>query len=363
MTNAQDLKDACQHKLEEYWSEINSLADKNISFLSDQLLLDQIKRSINSQTKSYRYVLLTQLLAKVVDPLLDSRSLMMRSDLEGAFDPRSLCKNVIVLFDGTNENVLGGSQDPYVSKPLRHSTLSLDHIDELKDKEGWRVLCAILDDIENKKEPEFTEAVLKQTLLEIYHRLSTMRVKYPIPKRISLQTTKNIIKSFLEIQSGGEHPVVVTYSIFKTIGNRFNLYDEIKRAKINASDSSTGMTSDIQCFSEGEIVLTIEVKDIELSISPIKSKLKYARSQQVSNLLFIAQKGVRDREEIGLLIEHEFSGGQNLYVFDIMDFMSPILVLLDEEGRIEFLTNICETLDGYSEIKSRQDWSRLLFEI
>jgi len=123
------------------------------------------------------------------------------------------------------------------------------------------------------------------------------------------------------------------------------------------------MTSDIQCLSEGEIVLTIEVKDIELSISPIKSKLKYARSQQVSNLLFIAQKGIRDKEEINLLIEHEFSGGQNIYVFDIVDFISPILVLLDEDGRIEFLTNICETLDSYSEIKSRQEWSRLLFEI
>jgi len=134
MTIAQDLKDACQHKLEEYWYEINRLADKNISFLSDQPLLDQIKSSINSQTKSYRYVLLTQLLAKVVDPSLDSRSLMRRSDLDGAFDPRSLCKNVIVPFDGNNENVLGGSQEPYVSKPLRHSTLSLDHIDELKDK-------------------------------------------------------------------------------------------------------------------------------------------------------------------------------------------------------------------------------------
>jgi hypothetical protein len=363
MSDAQNLKESCERKLNEAWTEINNIPDKNVVFVADSTFRDKICASVNSPTKSYRYVLLTQLLAKIAEPSLDSRSLMMRSDLDGAFDPRSLCKNVIVPFDGNNENVLGGSQEPYVSKPLRHPTLTLNHINELKDKEGWKTLCSILDEIENQKTPEFTNAVFKQVLLEIYRRLSTMKVLYPTPKRISLQTTKNLIKKFLEIQSGGEHPVVITYSIFKTIGERFNLYDEIKRAKINASDSSTGMTSDIQCISDGKIVLTIEVKDVELTISPIKSKLKDARSQQVSNLLFIAQKGVTNKDEIDLLIEHEFGSGQNLYVFNIIDFINPLLVLLDESGRIDFLINIGKTLDNYSEIKSRQGWSKLLFQI
>lgn len=363
MLNAQDLKDACKNKLDEHWSEINNLADKNMAFITDPQLCKRINRAINSQTKSYRYVLPTQILAKIVDPTLDSRSLMMRSDLEGAFDPRSLCKDVIVRFDGNNENVLGGSQDPYVSKPLRHPTLSLDHIDELRDKDGWKNLVSILSYVENMREIEITETVFKQVLLEIYHRLSTMVVRYPIPKRISLQTTKNIVERFLDIPSGGEHPVVITYAIFKTISEKFNLYDEIKRAKINASDASTGMPSDIQCVSEGEIVLTIEVKDIALSISPIKSKLKDARSQQVSNLLFIAQRGITDEREINSLIEHEFSGGQNIYIFNILDFINPLLVLLDEGGRVDFLIDICKTLDEYSEIKSRQIWAGLLFEI
>jgi len=363
MPNAQDLKDVCKIKLETYWSEINNLVDKNNSLINDERLCALIKQSINSETKSYRYAILTQLLAKVADPKLDCRALMTRSDLEGAFDPRSLCKDVIVPFDGNNENVLGGSQDPYVSKPLRHPILSLDHVAELRDKGGWKNLVSIMEYVESQGDTEFTEAALKQVLLEIYHRLSMMSVRYPIPKRISLQTSKNILKNFLDMQSGGEHPVVITYSIFKTIGEKFKLYDEIKRAKINAADASTGMPSDIQCITGGEIVLTIEVKDIALSISHIKSKLKDARSLQVSNLLFIAQKGIIDENEISLLIEHEFSGGQNIYVYNILDFISPLLVLLGEGGRIDFLTNIGKTLDEYSEIKSRQAWSKMLFEI
>lgn len=363
MLNAQELKEACEEILEQFWYEINNLPDKNIVFLDNRDLLANIKNSINSNTKSYRYVLPTQLLAKMVDVDLDSRSLMMRSDLEGAFDPRSLCKDIIVPFDANNENVLGGSQDPYVSKPLRHPTLALDIIAELRDKEGWKTLCSILNEIETKKDTVFTEKVFKQTLLEIYHRLSTMRVRYPIPQRVSLTITTDLVEKFLELPSGGEHPVVITYSLFKTIGELFNLYDDIQRAKINASDSSTGMVSDIQCLSKGEIILSIEVKDTDLTILQIKSKLKDARAQQVANLLFIAQREIINEKEIDSFIEHEFSSGQNIYVFNILDFMTPILVLLDEGGRKKFLINICDTLDEYSEIKSRQIWSKLLFDI
>lgn len=363
MLNAQELKDACKIELDDQWSEINNLVDKTVPFINDARLRTLIKQSINSETKSYRYVLLTQLLAKISDPTLNSRALMMRSDLAGAFDPRSLCKEVVVPFDGNNENVLGGSQDPYVSKPLRHPTLSLDYIDELRDKNGWETLVSVLEYVENQENIEVVESILKQTLLEIYHRLSIMVVRYPLPKRISLQNTKNILRNFLDIPSGGEHPVVITYSIFKTISEKFKLYDEIIRAKINAADASTGMPSDIQCISNGEIVLTIEVKDTALSISPIKSKLKDARSLQVSNLLFIAQKGVIDQNEINLLIEHEFSAGQNIYLFNILNFIDPLLVLLGEDGRIDFLVNIGKTLDEYSEIKSRQIWSKMLFAI
>src|SRR3990172_5870666 len=58
-----------------------------------------VGRSINSTTKSYRYVLPTQVVAKVVDPALDSRSVQEGSDLAGSFDARSLCHKVIVPFD------------------------------------------------------------------------------------------------------------------------------------------------------------------------------------------------------------------------------------------------------------------------
>lgn len=361
MSSRPEFIKLCKEELAKSWADIIELDDKDVSFVSDPLRT-MIKECVNNKgTKSYRYVLPTQILAKVIDPSLDSRSLMAASTLPGAFDARSLCHKVIVPFDKENENVLGGSSEPYVNNPLRVPSITKENMKQQKDKEGWRKLYSILGNIEEKNDEEFTKLVFKQVLLEIYHRLSFTRVAYPVPMRISYDSTKKILTEFLNIPSGGEHPVVITYSIFKTIGEKFGLYDEIKREKINASDSSTGMISDIQCISSGNIVLSIEVKDKDLTIEQAKSKLKDARTQQVSSLLFMVQRGIDER--FGNFIEQEFSSGQNIYLFNILDFVSPLLVLLGESGRIEFLRNICENLDKFSEIRSRQIWAKLLLEI
>jgi len=362
MTSRPEFIESCRQELVKNWKDILELEDKTVLFTS-QSLKDMIKDCINSGTKSYRYVLPTQLLAKLMDPSLDSRSLMAASPLAGAFDARSLCHKVIVPFDKENEDVLGGSPEPYVNNPLRVRAITEENIGQQKDKEGWRNLCTILKEVEERNNQEFTRTVFKQVLLEVYHRFSSIRVAYPIPMRISLESTMKLINDFLSYPSGGEHPVVITYSIFKTIGEIFGLYDEIKREKINASDSSTGMISDIQCISSGRIILSIEVKDKELTIEQAKAKLKDARTQQVANLLFIVQKGVSDKKGFESFIGQEFSSGQNIYLFNISDFVTPILVLLGELDRITFLKNVCKNLDEFSEITSRQTWAKLLLEI
>ena len=65
-----------------------------------QRISDAISRSINSRSKTYRYVLPTQLLAKVADPRLDCRSIQATSNLTVAFDggawPKTLSSHSIV---------------------------------------------------------------------------------------------------------------------------------------------------------------------------------------------------------------------------------------------------------------------------
>jgi hypothetical protein len=95
--SASEFFDRCAAELERAWSAV--AVDTADDPLVPENIQSAIDRSINSQTKTYRYVLPTQTLAKTVDPALDARSLQEGSELPGAFDARSLCHRIIVPFD------------------------------------------------------------------------------------------------------------------------------------------------------------------------------------------------------------------------------------------------------------------------
>ncbi len=354
--------EGCKSILESSWNVITDSTNPTIPSIPTTLC-EAIKRCINSKTKTYRYVLPTQLLAKVKDPSIDCRSIQVASGIQGAFDARSLCHKVIVPFDKTHENVLGGSTEPYVSNPLRVPRITKEYREPQKDKEGWDNLCLVLDEVEKINDPNSTKSVFEQTLVEIYSRLSQVQVKYPIPTRIDLTSTINLIIEFISIPSGGDHPLAVSFAMFKSIGERFKLYDEVRRLKITSSDTSSGRVADIECLVSGKIVLAIEVKDKILTIEQVKAKVDEARSQQVSELLFLAEQGVSSEEELQNLINHEYTIGQNIYELNLVRFLTSILILFGEAGRREFLINLGKTLDEYSDIKNRRKWAELLSSV
>jgi hypothetical protein len=104
------LIDRTSRLLNEAWKEIIKLAKagKLDDCLSEKALIAAVRESVNSRTKSYRYVLPTQVLAKLADASLDCRCLQASRGGAGAFDARTIAHKVVVPFDQANENVLGG---------------------------------------------------------------------------------------------------------------------------------------------------------------------------------------------------------------------------------------------------------------
>jgi len=117
-------------------------------------------------------------------------------------------------------------------------------------------------------------------------------------------------------------------------------------------------------FANDNIVLAVEVKDRELVLDHIASKLPDLRSKQVSEILYIAQQGINEgnRKNIEHLVEKEFASGQNIYVFkDVLEFASGILAMLGESGRRRFLEVVGENLDTYgAAIEHKKSWADLL---
>lgn len=327
-----------------------------------------INRCINSKTKSYRYVLPTQLVAKMVDSSLDCQCIQAGRGKQGDFDARSVCDQIIVPFDRRHHNVLGGAPEPYVNNPLRVPEISTVYRARQKDKQGWDDLIFVLQEVEKKRDANFTELVFKQTLITIYRRLSIIQVTYPIPKRISLKRTEGLIDKYLSVSSGGERVLTIVSALMEVIGERFGVFQEVCRRTITAADRPSGLVADIECRdSQRNIVLAVEVKDRELIFNHIATKLPDMRAKQVSEILYIAQQGIhsKNQEKIEKLIETEFTSGQNIYIFkNVLNFSSSILALIGEDGRRRFLENVGKNLDTYkAAIQHRHDWADLLSRI
>ena len=318
---------------------------------------------LTSKSKSYHYVLPTHLLAKCVNPALDAHSIQISYGGDGAFDARSLAHQVIVPFDQGNFCVLGGAPEPYANNPLRIPGVTPAFAGAQKQQGDWAKLIAVLDAVEDAADQVFSATVFDQILFEIYGLLAEARVIYPTPNRISLDGTHEIVQKFLAEKSGGDRMEALATALFQTIGARFKLFDEVRREKVNSADRSSGMSADIECLANAEIVLLVEVKDRSLTLVQLGSKLDHVRAEHISEILFIAQGGKdpKDKEPINARIAQEFISGQNIYVSNFADFGLGIFILLGEDGRVEFLRQVGPELDrGGSSIQHRRRWAELL---
>ncbi len=364
------LVEQCKAFLKVHWETVTAALEAG-SFCDPLLpesvpLRDHIVACLKSQTKSYHYVLPTQVLAKCIQPSLDCHALMARYDHPGAFDARTIAHKVIVPFDQANHRVLGGSEEPYVNKPLRCPAVIAEYRDQQKCKADWDRLVAVLDAVEEAGAPQFTEKVLDQILAETYRLLAEARVVYPTPHRVSLPRTIEAIQRFTGVRSGGDRAEVVCTALFRTIACEFGVFDEIRRTKVNVADTASGMAADIECSLDGRVVLLVEVKDRSLTLTQLDSKLDVARAKRISEILFLAEQGIADVDhpKVQERIQREFSSGQNIYVSNFVDFSAGILILLGEKGRVRFLSLVGEELDTTgSAIAHRRAWAEVLRSI
>lgn len=174
MADELSLSEKCQEYLQQRWNHIlKFIEDKpGVDPLKKEhnFLKENIKNCLTSNTKSYRYVLPTQLLSKSVDHSLDCRSLQAAFESEGSFDARTVAHKVIVPFDKENHNVLGGSNEPYVNNPLRCTSISKANRARQKNKKDWDKLIYVLDTVQNKNDKDLwpcKKNFLKKSILDL----------------------------------------------------------------------------------------------------------------------------------------------------------------------------------------------------
>lgn len=370
MNSEKSFSKKCKDYFSKQWDSISKKIESEV-FIdplkeNESKLKKLIVDCLTSKIKSYHYVLPTHLLAKCVNPELDCHSIQTSYDKPGSFDARTIAHSVIVPFDQSNHKVLGGSAEPYVNNPLRCPAVIKDYESQQKNKEDWNKLIKVLNTIEKKNNNSYTKKVFQQVLIEIYHLLSEAQVVYPTPNRVSIKQTLRLITDYSAYKSGGDRIEAICTALFRAIAEHFKLFDSVRRQKVNAADASSGMSADIECYLKQNIVLLVEVKDRSLTLTQLDSKLDIARSRKISEILFLAEKGIAapDNEKIEQRIISEFTSGQNIYVSNFINFSAGILILLGEKGRVLFLTLVGDELDkANSSIIHRKSWANLLKSI
>jgi len=237
---------------------------------------------------AYRFCLLVQVLGKLLNPKLNCLALQRGKDGEdkGSWDARSLASRVVARFNIAQENVLGTSADPYVGNAMRIPLMLRDDPSK-KDVLGWNTLIDVLETVEDTNDVHFTEFVFKQVLLEFKHRQRSLNFSYPVPPRVSIQTTIALGREFLKQRSGGDRAQAVAGALFDVIGTQFGLFSSVRRGQINSSDEASGQVADLECINEaGKIVMAVEVKDRGLKLADIEGAIIKTRQHQIRDLFF-----------------------------------------------------------------------------
>lgn len=350
--------DIARQLLNDLWLAVLAEEDYDLDPVIDAL--------IESSSVSIRFSLPTQLLGKLADSKVDSRCLQKGDGShESMWDPRGFATKVIVPWVSENQNVLGTSTDPYVSKPLRKPRLEADP-GNVKNKEDWKSLYAVLDEVETNNSEDFTRERLLQTLRSVRRKLTESIFEYFVPERISLDQTQSLVNAFLAEGSGGDRGLSVAAALFETFGKFFGLYSEVRREVINASDSSTGLTADIECIDdEGNLKLAIEVKERNLTLTDVRSAILKARQSEIREFLFNSPRtNAAEQSEIDELFERTWASGTNLYRLSIDELIHVGLTLTGEDGRKDFLKNVGDQLNRYNtQPTNRQRWKILLESI
>lgn len=362
-------KELARRRLEELWNEEirGEGGDSNAVLAEIGGLAENISNLMASETVSFPYALLTQLLGKVTNPGLDALCLQRgeNDDSDSRWDPRSLAKDVVVPWVQANENVLGTSSDPYVSKPLRRPWVLPNPDGVLRGTLPlWQSLYDVLSDVQSRDDPSYTEAAFRVVLARIRRRLESQDIAYPVIARISLDQVISLVRSLLGHSRAGEHAMSLTAALCEVAGERFGLWDQVERQASTASDAATGMAGDIECRKGDELICVVEVKERPVNLADIQSFENKLGSAGATEAIIVAPKlETGEADEIEKRIRLMWGRGINLYHLPIEALARTIMILVGEQGRREFVDAVGRQLDAHALASGRMAWRDLLADI
>lgn len=239
---------------------------------------------------TYRYILFTNLLAKATNAAANGIALQAGAALKGAFDSRSLCHKVVVDFDrdaGQLAGKLGRSNEPYLNKPARYTTLSTENAVRRGYDRG--ILETSIDILEGLQNAADARAALEDAVYYTMQRESLIVDAVELESDASLhKVLSNFAAAAVKNSNEGESCAILTGLAFFMLGQSDGREYDIQLHPSNQAGSSSREVLDVDVYVAGVgLIHTAEVKDKVFNFNDVDHAASKVKSAGLDRFFFI----------------------------------------------------------------------------
>jgi hypothetical protein len=291
---------------------------------------------------TFRYLLITALLGKATNPMVNALALQAGADLEGAYDARSLCHGVVVPMERRLLNrAIGGSNEPFLNKPARFPSISLNNaVRAGRDRILLEILHQVLSEIQTADQ---AFNALCHALRQALEKQQAQRERIPQATE-SPDAHLNIIKfmdAFLTRSVEGQIAAIVTGTLLSIHFEQFEEY-RVTLHPVNQSGASSNEIADIDIRKNGNPFLSIEVKDKSFSEQDVDHAAFKARQYGLNCITFVI--GIHG-QYIGTSLEQVAQSvfqvsNVNVIFVEVVPFLRSVLALCPNLTYTQFLTKL-----------------------
>jgi len=364
MSKEIDYKKA-ERLLREVWQEVSNSDDSR--YVNDNILrqgLHQVFAADKYGTRTFKYILLTNVLAKAVNPEINALALKDNSDLDGSFNSGGLATDVVTDWEKDNGERLGGSNEPRTNSIYyRQAELNTDY--EVRNKDLYQTMIRVLSDLEEQSGSDGIDPVnvLRQALYEI-SQLESTTVSYRNPPDVSYLALVDVVREYLTESNTGERLAAVTAGILDAqyfFAGRGDVY--IKVDHVNVADENSKAAGDIEIFeSEAEEILlqAIEVKDKPAVKADIQHSITTGRRHELDEYLFVLGQGFQSATESERALE-AIADAEIEFILITPEDLYSSLKFQRRAGRRRFRESVGEFLnDMRAQEDSKASWKNAI---
>lgn len=292
----------------------------------------KIEQIIGHTHLTYKYILLTGMLAKATNHKANPIVLQARAPLDGAFDARSLCHGVVVPFEQTVlQKRHGGSNEPFLNKPARYTHLSMDNaVRRGRDRQTLQNLIEVFEQANQENNGEQALICVLAKILAMESRVIAFD-ETRFGTHISKSKLLHLIQALLAKSCEGETLALSVALLFELLAKGHSQELLVISHPANQSGASSNEVADIDVFEIKSDSQTLrycaEAKDKPFTRADVDHAAGKVAAAGYSSLIFVYGPNSKGSEAVAALIAEYETKGFDLTFVDAPAFAKGIVAL------------------------------------